>query len=79
MKRAVWRAILQNRVVINTAEEFAKGVQNECQKTRILFILKALVDETVTAELLARWEACTAEAHILYTLPVGEATPQLWW
>ena len=35
IKRAGWRAILQDRAVVNSAEEFAKVAENECLITGV--------------------------------------------
>ena len=40
IKRAVWRAILQDRAVVNSAEEFARVAENECLKVKVLYIPK---------------------------------------
>ena len=40
VKRAVWRAILQDRAVVNSAEEFARVAENECLKVKVLYIPK---------------------------------------
>ena len=58
IKRAVWRAILQNRAVVNSAEEFATVAQRECNKIKVVYIAKVVISETITADLKARWEAC---------------------
>ena len=59
VKRSVWRAILQNRAVVNSAEEFATVAQRECNKIKVVYISKADISKTISADLKARWEACS--------------------
>ena len=59
VKRSVWRAILQNRAVVNSAEEFATVAQRECNKIKVVYISKADISKMISADLKARWEACS--------------------
>ena len=76
VKRAVWRAILQDRAVVNSAEEFAMVAENECQKVNVLYIPKEDITQT-KVQLLERWNACIAipETHsVHYVTELSDTT-----
>jgi len=54
LKRAVWRRILQKRVVLNTAEEFAAVAREACPNVSVLFVGKSEVEE-VKVKLEKNW------------------------
>ena len=41
MKKEVWRAILQEKMVVRNAEEFYQTAQKVCQKISILYVSSA--------------------------------------
>src|SRR6218665_820740 len=55
VKRAVWRRILQERIHINSAEDFSKSAQDACPNITILLV-KSQDVEVVRAELQSLWE-----------------------
>ena len=57
VKRAVWRAILQDRAVVNSAEEFARVAENECLKVKVLYIPKEDITQ-VEEQRHQRWNVC---------------------
>lgn len=54
MKRAVWRRILQKRLVLNSSEEFAAAAREACPGITILHLKKVDID-IVRAELEKQW------------------------
>jgi len=50
----MWRRILQTRVIINNAEEFAQAARECCPSIRILFVSKKEV-EKVKERLDEKW------------------------
>ena len=56
IKRSVWRAILHNRDVINSAQEFASVASKECQNVEVLYVSAEDVNR-VDEELSERWDA----------------------
>ena len=76
VKRAVWRAILQDRAVVNSAEEFAKVAENECLKVQVLYIPKEDITQA-KEQLFERWNACISipETHsIHYVTKLSDTT-----
>ena len=55
IKRSIWRTILQNRAVINSAQEFASVANKECQKVEVLYVSAEDVSR-VEEELSERWD-----------------------
>jgi len=55
VKRAVWRAILQNRAVVNSAQEFSVVANDECKKVEVIFVPKEEIDQ-IEEKLCKRWE-----------------------
>ena len=56
VKRAVWRRILQKRVVVNTAQDFAEVARNSCPNVAVIFVGKKEVGEC-KAQLEAVWQS----------------------
>ena len=54
VKRAVWRRILQEKVVVNNAEEFYECAKESCPNILVLFVQSSVVAD-VRAELEALW------------------------
>lgn len=54
VKRTVWRRILQRRVIINSAEQFAEVARECCPNIRILFVSKNEI-EKVKERLDEKW------------------------
>lgn len=54
VKRAVWRRILQNKVVINSAQEFAEVAKEACPNIKIICVPKEKV-ATIKKELDLFW------------------------
>ena len=76
IKRAVWRAILQDRAVVNSAEEFARVAENECLKVKVLYIPKEDITQA-EEQLHQRWNACipAPETHsIHYVAKLSDTT-----
>ena len=76
MKHAVWRAILQDRAVVNSAEEFARVAENECLTVKVLYIPKEDITQA-KEQLLERWNACISipETHsIHYVTKLSDTT-----
>ena len=76
IKRAVWRAILQDRAVVNSAEEFARVAENECLKVKVLYIPKEDITQA-EEQLHQRWNACIPipETHsIHYVAKLSDTT-----
>ena len=72
VKRTVWRAILQGKIVINDAKEFFNAAQDLCKKIKVLYVdkQKILVDSKHEVE---RWDKCdgiqgTRELHFVKPL-----------
>ena len=76
VKHAVCREILQDHAVVNSAEEFAKVANKECQKVKLLYIPKEEITQA-KEHLLQRWNACLAipETHsIHYVAKLSDTT-----
>ena len=76
VKRAVWRAILQGRTVIGSAEEFARVAESECLKENVIYIPKDNIAQA-KQQLLERWNACLSipETHsIHYVTKLSDTT-----
>ena len=76
VKRAVWRAILQGRAVIGSAEEFARVAKSECLKVNVIYIPKGNIAQA-KEQLLERWNACLSipETHsIHYVTKLSDTT-----
>jgi len=76
VKHAVWRAILQDRAVVNSAEEFARFAENECLTVKVLNIPKEDITQA-KEQLLERWNACISipETHsIHYVTKLSDTT-----
>ena len=76
VKRAVWRAILQDRAVIGSAEEFARVAESECLKVNVIYIPKGNIAQA-KEQLLERWNACLSipETHsIHYVTKLSDTT-----
>ena len=67
VKSAVWRAILQGRAVIGSAEEFARVAESECLKENVIYIPKGNIAQA-KEQLLERWNACLSipETHSIH-------------
>jgi len=76
VKHAVWRAILQDCAVVNSAEEFARAAENECLTVKVLYIPKEDITQA-KEQLLERWNACISipETHsIHYVTKLSDTT-----
>lgn len=60
VKRVVWRRIMQCRVVINNAKDFAKVAKQACPQIRIFYIPQSKV-ENVRTEMRDIWEKNAAK------------------
>ncbi|KAJ8034999.1 hypothetical protein HOLleu_22069 [Holothuria leucospilota] len=74
VKRCVWRAVLQNRIVVNTAEEFYSAAKNLCRKITVLYVDKGVIERTAESlqELWSRTITIPGTLHLHYLRPSGK-------
>ena len=55
VKRTVWKRILQDKVLINSAEDFAKEAAQNCPNIRVIYLPQIDIDE-MKAKLTKHWD-----------------------
>lgn len=76
VKRTVWLAVLRNKVVVQSAEEFVKVARDLCISINVIFVPAHTIKE-LTSECEERWKDCkqlpnTLKTHFL--TPISTCT-----